>query len=192
MKNPIDILFARDGRVCPWWLCFTFDNPIRKLIHNQNKILSPYVQSGSTAIDIGPGMGYFTVPLCRLVGEKGRVIAVDIQSKMLTALEKRAKRAGVSRQLTTHLGALEGMGIKVEADFVLTFWMVHEVPNQAHLFREIRSILKDGGTYLLVEPVFHVNREAFARTVEAASGAGFKVKEKPRIALSRSVLLTSA
>ena len=192
MKNPFDILFARSRHVCPWWLCFTFDNPIRKLIHNPDKILSPFVRPGSTAIDIGPGMGYFTVPLCRLVAENGRVIAVDIQGKMLAALEKRAQKAGVSRQLTTHLGALEETGIKEEADFVLTFWMVHEVPNQDHLFKEIRSVLKNGGTYLLVEPVIHVTRKAFARTVEVASGAELKIKEKPRIALSRSVLFTSA
>jgi hypothetical protein len=45
--------------VCPWWLCFTFDNAIRKIIHDPVKILSPYVHKGNTAIDIGSGMGCF-------------------------------------------------------------------------------------------------------------------------------------
>ncbi len=69
--------------VCPWWLCFTFDNPLRKLLHDPEAILRPYVHEGDRVIDIGPGMGYFTIPLAQLVGAQGRVTAIDIQSKCL-------------------------------------------------------------------------------------------------------------
>ena len=190
MKNPSDPICLKEKHVCPWWLCFTFDNPIRKLIQDPNKILAPYVSPGFTAIDLGAGMGYFTLPLCRLVGKSGRVIAVDIQARMLRALEKRATKAGVLPQLTTHLSTREGIGIRDKADFVLTFWMMHEVPNQEHLLREIHAVLKEGGSCLLVEPKIHVNAGAFALEVEAAQAAGLIINERPKIALSRSVLFT--
>jgi len=190
MKKPSDLVCFREKHVCPWWLCFTFDNPIRKLIHDPNKILAPYVSLGFTAIDLGAGMGYFTLPLCRLVGKSGRVFAVDIQARMIEGLERRAARAGGVPQLTTHVSTPEGIGIRDKADFVLTFWMGHEVPNKELFFREIHAVLKEGGNCLLAEPKIHVNAGAFALEVEAARAAGLIIKDRPQIALSRSVLFT--
>jgi hypothetical protein len=45
---------------CPWWLCFTFDNPVRRLLHNPEQILGGLIQPGQTVADIGCGMGYFS------------------------------------------------------------------------------------------------------------------------------------
>ncbi|MBU4143260.1 hypothetical protein KJ590_04695, partial [Patescibacteria group bacterium] len=47
--------------VCPWWLCYSFDNPLRRLFHDPERLLGPYVKTGMTAVDIGCGMGYFTI-----------------------------------------------------------------------------------------------------------------------------------
>jgi ubiquinone/menaquinone biosynthesis C-methylase UbiE len=191
MRNLLDIIIARDQHVCPWWCCFTFDNPMRKLFHVPTKILGPYVQEGFTAVDIGPGMGYFTIPLCRLVGPTGKVIAVDIQQQMLNGLIKRADKAGVSRQLRPVLCTTEGFPIDEEADFVLAFWMVHEVPDQMKFLQDIYGLLKPKGQCLLVEPKIHVTDRAFTKTIETAEKAGLRKKESPQVALSRAVLLES-
>jgi ubiquinone/menaquinone biosynthesis C-methylase UbiE len=79
-----------DHHVCPWWLAYTFDNRLRRLIHNPQKILSGYVQEGMTVMDIGCGMGYFTLGLAELVGDAGQVLAVDLQQQMLDIMMKRA------------------------------------------------------------------------------------------------------
>ena len=84
---------------CPWWLLFTFDNPLRKLIHDPIKILSPFVESGDTVLDVGCGMGYFSLGLAELVGEKGKVIAADLQPQMLAGLSKRAASAGLDERI---------------------------------------------------------------------------------------------
>ena len=87
-----------DGRrVCPWWLCFTFDNPLRRLIHNPKRSCGSGWRR-QTAIDIGCGMGYFSLPMARLVGDTGRVIAVDLQDRMLhrAAAAGRAGRSSIS------------------------------------------------------------------------------------------------
>ena len=65
------------GHTCPWWLLFTFDNPLRRLVHNPQEILRPYVERGDTVLDVGCGMGSFTLGLAELVGKDGRVIAAD-------------------------------------------------------------------------------------------------------------------
>jgi len=89
------ILFAKlrlrrtNNHVCPWWLCYSFDNPLRRLFHDPERLLGPYVKLGMTVADIGCGMGYFTLGLARLTGPEGKVIAVDLQERMLAALESR-------------------------------------------------------------------------------------------------------
>ncbi len=176
--------------VCPCWLCFTFDNPFRKLLHHPEAILSPYVHPGSTVIDIGPGMGYFSIPLARLVGPTGHVIAIDVQAKMLEALARRARRSGVSERIEPHLASSDSLGNHPKADFVIAFWMVHEVPNQRTFLTEIFGFLKPKGLFLLVEPVLHVSKKRFLRTVQTANEIGFVVKDMPKIRLSHSFLFT--
>ncbi len=191
MRNPLSLLFSKQPCVCPWWCCFTFDNPLRRLIHDPAVILSPYVRAGFTVIDIGPGMGYFTVELCRLVGEEGQVIAVDVQEKMLSAVLRRAQRAGVAARLETRLTKQERLDVTEKADFVLAFWMVHEVPDQERFLRDISTLLKPAARFLLVEPVFHVTRKAFDETMRKAVKTGLVREETPSISFSRSMLFSS-
>ena len=178
--------------VCPWWLCFTFDNPFRRIIHDPVEILSPYVHKGDMAIDIGPGMGYFTIPLAQLVGAKGRVTAIDIQPKMLSVLVSRANKKGVAEIIKTHLASPDSIGFYEKADFILAFWMVHEVPDQQRFLSEIRILMKPDGLFLLVEPVIHVSKKNFARAIETAKELGFIIKEYPKIRMSQSVLFSSS
>ena len=176
--------------VCPWWLCFTFDNQLRKIIHDPVKILSPYVHQGDTAVDIGPGMGYFSIPLAEIVGPSGHVIAIDIQPKMLSALMERAKNKGVAEIIKTHLAGSDSIVFYEKTDFVLAFWMAHEVPNQQRFFSEIRDLMKPEGTFLLVEPLIHVSKKNFSRAIETAKEVGFAIKESQKIRMSRSALFT--
>ena len=64
------------NRVCPHWVGYLLINPLRNLFENPNKILGPFVQEGMTVLEPGCGMGYFTLPLARMVGPKGRIVAV--------------------------------------------------------------------------------------------------------------------
>jgi len=176
--------------VCPWWLCFTFDNPLRKIIHDPIEILSPYLHKGDTAIDIGPGMGYFSIPMAELVGPSGRVTAIDIQPKMLSALISRAQKKGVSEIIKTHLAAPDFIGFYEKSDFILAFWMAHEVPDQRRFLSEIRNLMKPEGLFLLVEPVIHVSMKNFARAIETAKELGFVIKVSPKIRMSQSALFS--
>ena len=80
--------------VCPHQISFFLDNWIRRLIQNPQKIVGPYIQAGNTVMDMGCGPGYFTIDMAKLVGPKGRVIAIDIQTKMLERVRKKAQNTG--------------------------------------------------------------------------------------------------
>jgi ubiquinone/menaquinone biosynthesis C-methylase UbiE len=177
------------NRVCPWWLAPTFDNPLRKWVHNPQEILSGLVASGQTVLDIGCGMGYFTIPLAKMVGDQGTVIAIDLQEKMLSRVKQRAQRAGVLDRIRFHHSQPTQLGLTSLADFALAFWMVHEVPDQLAFLHEVYQALKPGTSYLIAEPVIHVSAKAFSMTIEAARCAGFKPLREAKVNLSRAILL---
>src|SRR5215471_14040502 len=82
-------------RVCPWWIGYLLASPVRRILYHPARVLAPYARQGMTVLEPGPGMGFFTLELARLVGSSGRVIAVDIQPRMLDGLRQRAAKAGV-------------------------------------------------------------------------------------------------
>ena len=179
-------------RVCPWWIGYFLASPLRKLRQDPHAILSPYVREGMVVLEPGPGMGFFTLELARLVGPGGRVIALDVQPKMLSALARRARRAGLAERIETRQVAADGMGLGDLAgavDFALAFAMVHEVPDAAHFFAEVAAAMKPGARLLLAEPKGHVDEPQFAATLELAGRSGLGAERRPAIPSSRTAVL---
>ena len=175
--------------VCPWWFCYSFDNPLRRLFHDPEPLLAPYGKPGMTVVDVGCGMGYFTIPLAKITGPGGKVIAVDLQQRMLDALMRRASKAGVADRIIPHCCQKENLGVEGPADFALAFWMAHEVPDKPRFFREIFSFLKQGGRLLLAEPKYHVTLGSLEQTLAVCREVGFRPLDEPIVALSRAVLM---
>jgi ubiquinone/menaquinone biosynthesis C-methylase UbiE len=189
MKPIFDSLFLREKHVCPWYCCFTFDNIFRRLVQNPKKILMGLVKPGMTILDVGPGMGFFSIPMAKMVGPEGRILALDIQEKMLQRLKKRAIRNHVEERIECKLVVNSNWGITGEVDFALSFWMVHEVPNQEELLESVYKALMPNGKYLIAEPNFHVSKRMMEKTIESAKSVGFKSVQKPKIFFSRSIVL---
>jgi ubiquinone/menaquinone biosynthesis C-methylase UbiE len=188
-KQPEPQIHSSHQHVCPWWFCFSFDNPLRKLFQNPEHILKPYIKPGMAVLDVGPGMGYFTVPLAKLTGENGRVIAVDLQQKMLAGIYRRAVKAKVEKRISLYKCTPDSIGVHEPIDFSLVFWMLHEVPDKARFLAEITAVLKRDGVLLFVEPKIHVSRKNFDKTVMIAEKTGLKPINRPRICMSNAILL---
>jgi ubiquinone/menaquinone biosynthesis C-methylase UbiE len=168
--------------VCPWWLGFFLANPLRKIKQDPVKILRPYIREGMVLADIGPGMGYFSLPMARMTGPGGRVICIDLQEKMLRYLKKRAEKAGVPAVIDYRLCTTDSLGIDDLAgtvDFLLLFAVLHEVPGKEELFSQIYRALRPGGRMLFAEPKGHVNRNAYDASVALALRNGFTLAGHP-------------
>ncbi len=143
-----------------------------------------------TVLDIGCGPGFFSVEMARMVGESGRVIAVDLQEGMLQKLKNKIQGTEIEKRIKLHKCKEDEIGVSEDIDFVLAFYMVHEVPDQKKFFEEIKSILKPNGKVFIVEPkLFHVSRGAFKETIVNAEEIGLEPVEHPRLPLSRAVIL---
>jgi 2-polyprenyl-3-methyl-5-hydroxy-6-metoxy-1,4-benzoquinol methylase len=188
LKKLKRIVFREDP-VCPWWLAYSFDNPLRRFLHDPNVLLGAHVKPGMVAADIGCGLGYFSLGLARLVGASGKVLAVDLQQQMLDRMRRRAEKQGLGGTILSVLAAQDDIRITGQVDFALCFWMVHEVPDMARFFRQVFSVLRGGGKVLISEPRLHVPGSRFQEELKLARDAGFIVVEAPSIRMSRSALL---
>ena len=179
-------------RVCPWWIGYVLASPLRRLLHNERKILAPYIRPGMTVLEPGPGMGFFTLELARLVGPAGRVVAVDIQPRMIAGLKRRARKAHLLERIDARLASADSLGIDDLAgrvDFTLAFAMVHEMPAPGPFFTQAATASKPGAQVLLVEPAGHVTKELFDQELREATRAGFTVLGRPVVGHSLAALL---
>ena len=180
----------RNGwRVCPAEHAGWLVNPIRSWFQNPERLLRDYVKKGMIVLDLGCGPGFFTIPMATMVGETGKVIAVDIQQGMLDRLKARIRGREIEGRIQLHRSAEQRIGLSETVDFALAFYMVHEVPDQEEFFHEVKSILKPRTNLLVVEPMFHVSKKEFEETVGKATAAGFVTAKGPAVLLSRSVVL---
>jgi len=183
------------AHTCPWWFGYFLLTPLRRLVHGPARILGPYVRPGMLVVEPGCGMGFFTLDVARMVGPRGRVVAIDVQEKMLAGLGRRAARAGLAGAIDLRQARPDRLGIDDlagQVDFVLAFYMVHEILEKGAFFAEIASALEPDGTVLVVEPPLHVSRPAFEASLAAAERAGLRVAGRPRIGPNLSALLVKS
>jgi ubiquinone/menaquinone biosynthesis C-methylase UbiE len=175
--------------VCPAEFAGSLDNSFRRWFHNPQKILMPYIRQGMSVLDLGCGPGVFTVELAKLVGESGKVVAADLQDGMLDIVEKKIKGTPLEKRVLLHKCLENNLGRVDKVDFILAFWVVHEVPDHDRLFGELKSVLKPEGCLYIIEPKFHVDRSAFKKMTNRIINSGFKIVERPKVFFSRAILL---
>jgi SAM-dependent methyltransferase len=172
-------------RVCPWWLGYALINPLRRLLEDPERLLSPLVSDGMTVVEPGCAMGFFTLALARLVGPGGRVVALDVQPRMLAGLRRRAAKAKLADRIDARLATHDSLRLDDLAgavDVAVALHVVHEVPDQRAFFAELCRALKPCGRLLLVEPRGHVTDGDFAATLADAVAVGFGRVEAPVVA----------
>jgi SAM-dependent methyltransferase len=178
--------------VCPVWVGYLLANPVRALFQNPEKILGPHIAPGMRVLDVGCAMGFFSLPLVRLVGPGGRVVCVDLQQTMLDSLARRARRAHLLDRIELRRCDADSLCIadlREQVHLALLFAVVHEVDNAARLFTEVRDALRPGGRVVFAEPKGHIPRNAFDASVSVAERNGLRKIDDLRIPWSHAALL---
>ena len=181
--------------LCPVWVGYLLACPLRRLRQNPGRILGPYVGPGMCVMDVGCAMGFFSLPLARMVGQDGRVVCVDVQQGMLDVLARRAQRAGLADRVEARLCGPASLGVAdlaARIDFVLAFSVVHEVADPLRLFTEVRSVLKPGARVLVAERKGRVTERSFRQSVSAAEASGLHPVALPGITGTYALLLQKA
>ncbi len=182
-----------NAHVCPWWVGYFLSCPARRLFTKPEVLLAPYVREDMTVLDVGCAMGFFALPMAELVGPMGKVVAIDLQERMIRSLDKRARRRGLNDRIDYRVCGQSDLNIDdlVEvADFALASAVMHEVPDPKKLMIQVHKALAPGGRLWVVEPRGHVSYEAFEFIHDAALSAGFINADAPEIKKCHSIMLT--
>ncbi|MDG6244550.1 MAG: class I SAM-dependent methyltransferase [Methanolobus sp.] len=165
--------------VCPAAISGILDNRVRRWLQDPRKIHVPYVEEGMEVLEVGCGPGFFTGELARMVGEKGKVVAVDLQEEMLRKVREKIRGSGLEGRIVLHRCEEDRLGVSGSFDLVFLFYVVHEVADKRGLFRQLQGLLKDGGVVYLAEPPIHVSGRTFERILGVAQDAGFEIMDRP-------------
>lgn len=162
---------------CPAWLSWTLDNQIR-LKQVRRLLRNVGIEPGETVLELGPGPGVFTVEAARQTGIQGKLIAVDIQPKMIAQVERRVQNAGMSN-VETHVASayqLPMSNASMDRAFLITVLM--EIPDPNRALAELHRVLKPGGVLSITEQFPDPDYPFAFETIQRVQAAGFKLARK--------------
>jgi ubiquinone/menaquinone biosynthesis C-methylase UbiE len=178
--------------VCPAYFSGSLDNFFRRLVQDPRKTLDPFVREGMTVLDLGCGPGYFSLEIAKMIGTSGKLFAADIQPAMLAKLRNKIIGTDLEQRIELVECSPGSIGVSGKVDFILAFWMIHEVTDHERLFSELKDLLKPGGKILVVEPKIHVTGRAFEKMLSVIKMTGFEIAAGPKAFFSRSLVLSLA
>lgn len=141
------------GRESKWgfrmmsWMYF-----VRDAFFPVDKRLEEFgIREGSTVIDYGCGPGSYLRRAAALVGEKGKVYAVDIHPLAIVAVEKKIKKFRLGNvEPVLAQGYKSGLAINT-ADMIFAIDMFHNVSDPIAFLEELHRIIKHGGVLILTD-----------------------------------------
>ena len=109
------------------------------------------VSRGAVVIDSGSGPGFASLDLGEIVGEEGRVIAIERSQRFLSHLRKIASLRGLSQIQTVEGDLLEDVWPETVADFIWCRWVLAFVNDPAKIVAKMARALKPGGALMIQE-----------------------------------------
>ena len=166
---------------------------LRPFFQPPKRVLRPYVSEGMTVLEVGCGSGYFTIPIARMVGTQGRVIAVDLNGDRVEELRRKATRSGLTAHLEARVCTDRHLAVGDQSgriDFALAFYVMHQAADVARLLANVFEALRAGGRALVVEPGHHASPPEQHKTEAIAREVGFAIAGHPRIGSDWAVELS--
>lgn len=160
------------------------DNPVARA--HANRVLDALdLAPGMKAVDVGAGVGRFSIPIAQKVGELGEVLAVDIQQEMLDIISKRAADAGVMNIKTLRAAAGDRVLPRGRFDRAIISSVLGEIPHERRVeaLEEIYEGLTPGGILYVVETVGDPHYQTKRSTMDLGLSAGFTSANSRRIGI---------
>jgi len=176
---------------CPSWLgwMIELDNPFAKSTHSHTIIKHLKLETGIKVLDIGCGPGRLTIPIAKIIGSQGEILAVDMQAEMLSKIKEKAKKANLSniRYLETKIG--KKTLIQDHFDRALLISVLGEIPDKEKCLQEVFHALQPGGILIIAETIFDPHFQSKNKVFSLVTKIGFRLIETSGNFLSYNMLL---
>lgn len=146
------------------------------------------IKPGDTIADLGAGSGYYSFRIAPLVGERGTVLAIDVEPRMLRIVSERARRDGI-KNVTTVLGTPSDPNLEPNSiDLLFMVDVYHELEFPFEVMIKVREALKPGGRVALIEyraedpavMIKPVHKMSERQVIRELTAAGFRHRKTVR------------
>jgi len=109
------------------------------------------LKHGQSIADIGSGGGYFSLRFAEMVGEEGRVYAIDTKPEFLEYVKNSAKEKGLDNIIPTLLSGDKLDLPEKSLDFIFMRNVTHHITNRVEYFKNLKRFLKPNGKIIIIE-----------------------------------------
>jgi len=163
----------------PQFMANAIDNPLRRRIQPPAEMpIRHGIEPGMTVLEVGPGNGTYTMATACRVGDEGKVVAIDIESKMIERVTRRAQAAGIKNVEARLADALDLPFEDGSFDAVFMIAVIGEIPTPEKAMKEFYRVLSPSGTLAFSELLPDPDYPRAKTLIRLAASAGFRLKEK--------------
>jgi SAM-dependent methyltransferase len=169
--------WRRNPSACPYGLRFVVGLPHPFITRARLRdVLAP--RPGERVLEVGPGAGYYALPVARWLEPGGTLDVLDVQRKMLDYVVRRAAEDGITNVVPTQADARALPYPDASFDCAYLTLVLGEVPDQERALRELRRVLKPGGRLVVGELLIDPHYVPFGLLRERAEAAGLTFERR--------------
>jgi len=188
----IALWWRKNPSACPYSQRFWVQAPHPLITHERlRRVLAPL--PGERVLEVGPGTGYYSLPLAEWLGASGRLDVFDLQPEMLEHTLRRAREAGLGDRVTATQGDARSLPYPdATFDAALLVTVLGEIPDQDAALRELRRVLKPSGRLVVGEVALDPHVVFPGALERRAQGAGLRLEHRDGTALGYFARLRGA
>jgi ubiquinone/menaquinone biosynthesis C-methylase UbiE len=169
--------WRKNPSACPYSQRFWVEAPHPFITRARlREVLSP--SGGERILEVGPGTGYYSLPVARWLAPDGRLDVLDIQQEMLDHTLRRAAEEGISNIAAERADAREMPYPDDTFDAAFLVTVLGEIPDQLAALRELRRVVKPEGRIVVGELFGDPHMVTFRALRERAEAAGLAVDHR--------------
>ena len=163
----------------PEFLASIIDNPLRRKFQPPSETAIRHgIKPGMTLLEVGPGNGTYTVAAARRVGDKGRVVTIDIEPKMIERVERRAQAEGIMNIEARVANVYDLPFEDGTFDVVYMIAVIGEIPAPEKAMKEFYRVLSPSGTLVFSELFSDPDYPRAQTLIRKANATSFRLKNK--------------
>jgi ubiquinone/menaquinone biosynthesis C-methylase UbiE len=171
------VWWRRNPSACPYSQRFWVEAPHPFITRERlREILEP--APGERLLEVGPGTGYYTLPVAEWLSPGGRLDVLDVQQEMLDHTLRRAAEHGIGNITEACADARELPYPDDSFDGAYLVTVLGEIPDQDAALRELRRVVRPGGRIVVGELFGDPHMVTHSALAERARAAGLSVDRK--------------